>query len=61
MSVRYLDVKLTAAQIKQAKRAIAWYQVYGGSGVRLPVYAQRGMFELYHALMSAEREAGSAP
>lgn len=60
MKRRYLNVQLTRAQCERARKAISWWRDYGGSGVRRPVYAELGLFELYHALMQAEREEAEA-
>lgn len=53
---RYLNVQLTRAQSGRARKAINWWRDYGGKGVRVPVYAELGLFELYHALLAAERD-----
>ena len=57
MKRNYLVIELTPAQSRRARKAIAWYRDWAGSGVRRPVYAELGMFELYGALLAAERAA----
>ena len=55
MKSEYLTITMTRVQSQRARKAISWYRDYGGSGVRIPAYAAQGIWEVYHALLTAEQ------